>query len=100
MRMNWRLTITNISQYWWVTGYYVTKYYHLQAGIDATHDGETSVVAPEWLLICWSTDVLPLDNVLSAPPVENVPTIETIDSHEPYLTFTPDQSKTELIGRY
>jgi len=47
-RTNVWLTINNITQYGWMKGDYLTGVYVLQAGIDPSHHGSKSVVAPEW----------------------------------------------------
>jgi len=75
-------------------GYYLTGLYHLQAGIDPSHHGSTSVGAPEWPSMNKSTNNPPIDNVPGAPPPEDTPDEETIDPQKPDLTCTPDPTKT------
>jgi len=83
-------------------GYYLTGFYHRQAGIDPSHNGSTSVGAPEWPSMSKSTYNLPIGNVPGAPPPEDTPDEETIDPHKPDLTSTPDPTMTrahrQVIG--
>jgi len=48
MRTDRRLTINNITWYWRLMGYYPKEFHHLQAGINLSHHGWTTVAAPEW----------------------------------------------------
>ena len=42
---------------------------------------------------------LPIDNVAAAPPPEDTPDKETIDTHKPDLTSSPDLTKTRAHGQ-
>jgi hypothetical protein len=44
-----KITVNHITQYERMKGYYLMEYYHLEAGIDQSHHGLTSVSAPESL---------------------------------------------------
>jgi hypothetical protein len=46
-RIDWMLTVNNITQYQWIKGYYQTGFYHLLAGITRSHHGLTTFGAPE-----------------------------------------------------
>jgi len=69
--------------------------YHLQGGIHRSHHGWCLVRAPEWPSMSESTDNLPIVIVPGAPPPEDTPDEETIDSQTPDHTCTPDRRKTK-----
>jgi len=70
-------------------------FYLLQAAIDPSHHGCTSVGVPERPLMNLSTNDLTTDNVPGAPPPEDTPNEETIDPQKLDLTCTPDRTKTK-----
>ena len=48
IRTDWKLTINNITQYWWMKCHYLMAFYYLPAGITLSHDSLTTWGAPEW----------------------------------------------------
>jgi len=93
MRTDSMLTINNITQYGWMKCYYLTGYYNLQNGIDASHHGSISVGASNCPSMSWSTNDLPIDILPSVPQPEDYPDEETIDPQMPDQTCTPDGTK-------
>jgi len=51
-RTDWKLSINNITQNWWMKGFYPTGFYHLPASLTLSHDGVNTVGAPEWPSTC------------------------------------------------
>jgi hypothetical protein len=47
-RTDWKLNMNNITQYRWMTAYYPMGFFHLPAGITLSHNGLTTVGAPEY----------------------------------------------------
>jgi hypothetical protein len=58
-RIDWKITISTITQYWWIQGYYPTRVYHLLAWITLSHHGLTAVDAPEWPLTHYQLMIYP-----------------------------------------
>jgi len=54
-------------------GYYLMEFYHLQVGINPSHQALTSVGAPEWPSMSWSTNDIPIDDLNGATPPHVTP---------------------------
>jgi hypothetical protein len=48
MWTDWKLTMTNVTQFRWMKGYYPTGFYHMPASFTMSHHGWNRVGAPEW----------------------------------------------------